>query len=209
MLLAHAVTLAEARSHVAALADGAHTSDASAEYERVLLQLDWHLRRLHPRHQPRSHRRARDLMFGIAETAIENLIEHGVERPAGRARCWSSSTLRGRMTSPDVRRERRQAQGRAQQSCCASTGSSNDSAARGLHCSETTTLDERQAFGRADRTLPPLGPGLVPPSGAGRQPADQPRTDQRSRRRACGRPCSPGSKPPSRAPRPVSLPWMS
>ncbi len=41
MLLAHAVTLAEARSYVAALADGAHTSDASVEYERVLLQLDW------------------------------------------------------------------------------------------------------------------------------------------------------------------------
>ena len=41
MLLAHAVTLAEARSYLAALADQALTFDASVEYERVLLQLDF------------------------------------------------------------------------------------------------------------------------------------------------------------------------
>ena len=32
MLLAHAITLAEARSYVAALADGAQSFDASVEY---------------------------------------------------------------------------------------------------------------------------------------------------------------------------------
>ena len=41
MLLAHAATLAEARSYLAALADHALTFDASVEYERVLLQLDF------------------------------------------------------------------------------------------------------------------------------------------------------------------------
>ena len=41
MLLAHAVALAEARSYVAALADAALTTDASIEYDRVLLQIDF------------------------------------------------------------------------------------------------------------------------------------------------------------------------
>ena len=41
MLLAHAVTLAEVRSYLAALADQAQTFDASVEYERVLLQVDF------------------------------------------------------------------------------------------------------------------------------------------------------------------------
>ena len=40
MLLTHAVLLAEARSHVAALADNALTFDGAMEYERVLLELD-------------------------------------------------------------------------------------------------------------------------------------------------------------------------
>lgn len=78
MLLAHAVTLAEARSHVAALADRAQTSDASAEYERVLLQLDWLYGDFIPGISPVLIEE-RDLMFGIAETAIENLVEHGVD----------------------------------------------------------------------------------------------------------------------------------
>ena len=45
MLLSHAVTLAEARSYLAALADNAHTFDASVEYEHVLLELDTPCRR--------------------------------------------------------------------------------------------------------------------------------------------------------------------
>jgi hypothetical protein len=40
MLLSHAVQLAEARSHVAALADRS-SFEAAMEYERVLLQLDY------------------------------------------------------------------------------------------------------------------------------------------------------------------------
>lgn len=78
MLLAHAVTLAEARSYVAALADRASSDDASAEYERVLLQLDW----IHGDYAPGitevpgSHR---DVLFAIAEQAIEDLIGHGID----------------------------------------------------------------------------------------------------------------------------------
>lgn len=78
MLLAHAITLAEARSHVAALADRAQTSDASAEYERVLLQLDGIYGDFIPGTSPVLIEE-RDLMFSIAETAIENLVEHGVD----------------------------------------------------------------------------------------------------------------------------------
>src|SRR3546814_14805113 len=40
MLLAHAVTLAEARSYIAALADEAATFDGSVEYEHALLYPD-------------------------------------------------------------------------------------------------------------------------------------------------------------------------
>jgi hypothetical protein len=78
MLLAHAVTLAGARSHVAALADSARTFDASVEYERVLLQLDW----MHGDHIPGISAiffDDRDAVFSIAESAIEELVEHGVD----------------------------------------------------------------------------------------------------------------------------------
>ena len=40
MLLTHAVTLAEARSHVAALADQARNAQVSSAFEHVLLELD-------------------------------------------------------------------------------------------------------------------------------------------------------------------------
>jgi hypothetical protein len=40
MLLAHALTLAEAGTYVAAPAEQAHTVDASAGYQQVLLRLD-------------------------------------------------------------------------------------------------------------------------------------------------------------------------
>ena len=78
MLLAHAVTLAEARSYVAALADQAQPFDASVGYERVLLQLDFihgdYIPGITP--VPANHR---DLLFDVASDAIEELAEHGVE----------------------------------------------------------------------------------------------------------------------------------
>ncbi len=78
MLLAHAVTLAEARSYVAALADQAQTFGASVEYERLLLQLDW----IHGDYIPGISPVAtdeRNALFRIAESAIEDLVEHGVD----------------------------------------------------------------------------------------------------------------------------------
>lgn len=78
MLLAHAVTLAEARSYLAALADQALTFDASVEYERVLLQLDF----LHGDFIPGISRvpaYSRDVLFDVACAAIDELAEHGID----------------------------------------------------------------------------------------------------------------------------------
>ena len=78
MLLSHAVTLSEARSYLAALADGAHTFDASVEYERVLLQLDW----IHGDNVPPVAEvliDGRDVLYTVAEAAIEELIDYGID----------------------------------------------------------------------------------------------------------------------------------
>lgn len=79
MLLAHAVTLAEARSYVAALADLAHTFDASVEYERVLLQLDWMHGGEFPGLDASGLTTDRDILFAVAESAIEDLGGHGID----------------------------------------------------------------------------------------------------------------------------------
>ena len=78
MLLAHALTLAEARSYVAALADNALTTDASIEYDRVLLQIDFIHGDLIPAIAPVPVT-DRDVLFGVAESAIEDLVEHGID----------------------------------------------------------------------------------------------------------------------------------
>ena len=78
MLLAHAVTLAEARSYVAALAGHARNFDASAEYERTLLELD----AIHGGDVPPATEVAnveRDVLYNVAEAAIEELVDHGVD----------------------------------------------------------------------------------------------------------------------------------
>jgi hypothetical protein len=77
MLLAHALTLAEARSYLAALADNARTFDASVEYERVLLHLDW----IHGDNVPALDARGltddQEVLFAVAESAIKELVDHG------------------------------------------------------------------------------------------------------------------------------------
>lgn len=78
MLLAHAVTLAEARSYVAALADAALTTDASIEYDRVLLQIDFIHRDFIPGISPVPVTN-RDVLFEVAESAIEDLVRHGID----------------------------------------------------------------------------------------------------------------------------------
>ncbi|MGN6576959.1 MAG: hypothetical protein ACTHKG_14880 [Nocardioides sp.] len=78
MLLAHAVTLAEARSYVAALADNARTIDASVEYEHVLLELDAiHGGEVPPTTEVLTDKS--DVLYTVAEAAIEELVDHGVD----------------------------------------------------------------------------------------------------------------------------------
>ena len=79
MLLAHAITLAEARSYVAALADLARTFDASVEYERVLLQLDWIHDDEFPGLDTTGLTDDRVVLYTVAESAIEELADHGVD----------------------------------------------------------------------------------------------------------------------------------
>ena len=78
MLLAHAVTLGQARSRLAALADRASTIEASSGYERVLLRLD----AIHGEDIPAIHTvetHDRDELFALARGAIEDLTGHGLD----------------------------------------------------------------------------------------------------------------------------------
>lgn len=78
MLLSHAITLAEARSYLAALARHAHNDDASAEYERVLLQVDF----IHGDYVPGLNAVVEDnrgVLFRLAEQAIEDLETYGLD----------------------------------------------------------------------------------------------------------------------------------
>lgn len=78
MLLAHAVTLGQARSYLAALADAAVTADASIEYDRVLLQIDVIHGDSIPGISP-VPLTDRDVLFAVAESAIEELAGHGID----------------------------------------------------------------------------------------------------------------------------------
>jgi len=78
MLLAHAITLGQARSRLAALADRAVTIEASSGYERVLLRLD----AIHGEDIPAIHTVEtydRDELFALAQDAIEELTGHGLD----------------------------------------------------------------------------------------------------------------------------------
>lgn len=79
MLLAHAVTLAAARSHVAALADHTRITEASSAYEHVLLELDW----IHGDHGPALDTfgltEDRALLLVVATSAIEELVSYGID----------------------------------------------------------------------------------------------------------------------------------
>jgi len=79
MLPSHAIALAEARSCLAALADTAVTFQASVDYERVLLQLDW----IHGDDVPGLDASGltddRNALFSTAEAAIEELVDFDVD----------------------------------------------------------------------------------------------------------------------------------
>jgi hypothetical protein len=75
----HALTLAQARSFVAALADAAPDDDASAAFERVLIELDW----LHDDESPGLDTSGlsddRDALYRGATAAIESLALFGID----------------------------------------------------------------------------------------------------------------------------------
>jgi hypothetical protein len=79
MDLEHALTLTQARSFVAALADAAVDDDASAAFERVLIELDW----LHGDESPGLDTDAlsedRDVLYLAAAAAIESLALFGLD----------------------------------------------------------------------------------------------------------------------------------
>jgi hypothetical protein len=79
MLPSHEIALTGARSCLAALADTAVTFEASVEYERVLLQLDW----IHgddvPGLDASGRTDDRDVLFSLAESAIEELVDFDVD----------------------------------------------------------------------------------------------------------------------------------
>ena len=79
MLLSHAVALAEARSCLAALADTAVSFEASVEYERVLLQLDWVHGDDVPWLDASGRTDDRTVLFSLAESAIEGLVDFAVD----------------------------------------------------------------------------------------------------------------------------------
>jgi hypothetical protein len=79
MDLEHALTLAQARSFVAALADAAVDDDASAAFESVLIELDW----LHGDESPGTDTTGlsedRDVLYLAAAAAIGALALFGVD----------------------------------------------------------------------------------------------------------------------------------
>ena len=79
MMLAHAVTLCEARSYVAALADNALSLEASSAYEFALIELDW----IHGDDAPALDTTGltddRDVLLTVATSAVEQLTTYGVD----------------------------------------------------------------------------------------------------------------------------------
>ena len=79
MLYAHANTLTDARSYLAALADQGASTEASSAYEHALLELDW----LHGDDVPTLDTAGlssdRDRLSAAATTAIEKLADYGVD----------------------------------------------------------------------------------------------------------------------------------
>ena len=79
MLLSHALTLGQARSYIAALADLADSIDASSAYEHVLIEPD----RIHGDESPGLDTAGicedRAIMLAVASSAIEELEQYGVD----------------------------------------------------------------------------------------------------------------------------------
>ena len=79
MLLPHAVTLAQARTYVAALADLASSLDASLAYERTLLYLDAIHGDAGPALDTTGLTDDRTALHTLVGSAVEELVDHGVD----------------------------------------------------------------------------------------------------------------------------------
>lgn len=79
MLLTHAMTVAEARSYIAALADCASTVEASSAYERALIELDWIHADAVPALDTTGLTDNRDVLMAVATSAVEQLVGYGVD----------------------------------------------------------------------------------------------------------------------------------
>jgi hypothetical protein len=79
MLLAHALTLAEARSYIAALADHTSILEASCAYERLLIELDLVHGDDVPALDTTGLSSNTDVLLGVAVSAVQQLADHGVE----------------------------------------------------------------------------------------------------------------------------------
>jgi hypothetical protein len=79
VLLPHALTLAQARSHLAALADRANSVEASSAYEHVLVELD----RIHGDQSPALDADGltedRAILRAVASSSIEELEQYGID----------------------------------------------------------------------------------------------------------------------------------
>lgn len=79
MLLAHAQTLTQVRSCLAALADNATTLEASSGYEQTLMALD----QIHNDRVPALDTECvasdRSVLTAVATSAIKALVDHGVD----------------------------------------------------------------------------------------------------------------------------------
>ena len=163
MLLAHAATLAEARSHVAALADQARTTEASSAFEHVLMELD----RIHGDDVP--------ALGGVA------LVDHRDTTPRCRQDRHRGIDRLRRGRAPDRARPRhaRRRPGAGRVLMYGETGGLLRAelsellrqhriqlriGGGGSHTVPvTTTAAGKAADRRADPSLPTVGPGLVPP----------------------------------------------
>ena len=79
MDLAHAQTLVEARSYIAALADSARTAEASSAYEHVLIELDRLYGDASPALSTDGVTTSRDVLFAVANSAVEELQHYGLD----------------------------------------------------------------------------------------------------------------------------------
>jgi hypothetical protein len=79
VLLPHALTLGQARSYIAALADQADSIDTSSAYEHVLIELD----RIHGDESPGLDTAGicedRATLLAVASSAIEELEQYGID----------------------------------------------------------------------------------------------------------------------------------